>query len=283
MIRMARWLLAAAFALPLLLPSAVRAAESYDACTGFITVLPATIASAGTWCLDKHLTTSAASGTAIKINVDNVTVDCNGWRLDGVGAGAGTLTTGIGATARLNATVRNCHVRGFYYGTYLTGGGHLVEDNLFEGNTYQGIHVRGDGSTVRRNRVLDTGGSSAITAAFGIATYYSVDIVDNTVSGVLASTGSAGGIQTTSNLDASITGNRIRGVVPGAGAASYGVNNSTSDRLLMRGNELTGTGLPNSYGLRCSNAHGRARDNVINGYATALSTCANDGDNVIVP
>jgi hypothetical protein len=283
MIRMARWLLAALFALPLLLPTPARAAESYDACTGFITVLPATIASAGTWCFNAHLTTSAASGTAIKVNVDNVTIDCNGWRLDGIGAGAGTLSTGIGATSRLNVTVRNCDVRGFFYGLNFTGGGHLVEDNLFVGNTYQGIHIRGDGSTVRRNRVLDTGGSSAITAAFGIATYYSVDIVDNTVSGVLASTGSAGGIQTTSNLDASITGNRIRGVVPGAGAASYGVNNSTSDRLLMRGNELSGTGLAGSFGLKCANGHGRARDNVINGFVTALSACTNDGNNVIVP
>lgn len=283
MIRMARWLLAAIFALPLMWPGAARAAESYDACTGFITVLPATIASAGTWCFNKHLTTSAASGTAIKINVDNVTIDCNDWRLDGVGAGAGTLSTGIGATARLNATVRNCHVRGFYYGAYLTGGGHLLEDNLFEGNTYQGIHVRGDGSVLRRNRVLDTGGSSATTTAFGIVAFNSVDIIDNTVSGVLASTGSAGGIQTTSNLDASITGNRIRGVAPGAGASSYGINNNTSDRLLMRGNELTGTGLANSYGLRCTNSHGRARDNVISGFATALSVCANDGANVIVP
>ena len=283
MTHMARWLLAALLAVPLLLPAPARAAESYDACTSFITVLPATIASAGTWCLNSHLTTSAVSGTAIKINADNVTIDCNGWRLDGVGAGAATLTTGIGATSRLNATVRNCHVRGFYYGTYITGGGHLIEDNLFEGNTYQGIQVRGDGSIVRRNRVLDTGGSSVTSTAFAIVTFNSVDIIDNTVSGVLGSTGSVGGIQTTSNLDASITGNRIRGLAPGPGASSYGVNNNTSNRLLMRGNEVTGTGLAGSYGLRCSSSNGRARDNVINGFTTALSVCANDGANVIVP
>jgi hypothetical protein len=283
MIHMARWLLAAALTLHLFLPTTARAAESYDACTNFIQVLPATIASAGTWCFSEHLTTSAVSGNAIKINADNVTIDCNGWRLDGVGGGAGTQTTGIGATARLNITVRNCHVRGFFYGAYLTGGGHLVEDNLFEGNTYQGLQVRGDGSMVRRNRVLDTGGSSAIATAYGVVTYNSVDVIDNTVAGVMASTGSAVGIQTNSNLDASITGNRVRGVVAGVGMTSYAVNNNTSGRLLMRGNELGGTGAAGSYGLRCASSQGRARDNVINGFATALSQCANDGNNVIVP
>jgi hypothetical protein len=278
-----RWLLAALFALPLAWPSAARAAESFDACTNFITVLPATIASAGTYCFNQNLATSAASGTAVKINADNVTLDCNGFKLDGLGGGAATTNTGIGTTSHLNVTVRHCHVRGFYYGANLTGSGHLVEDNLFEGNTYQGLQVRGDGSTVRRNRVFDTGGSSVATTAYGIVTFYSVDIIDNTVTGVLASTGGAGGIQTTSNLDASITGNRVRGVVPGAGAASYGINNVTSDRLLMRGNELSGTGLAGSFGLKCANGHGRARDNVINGFVTALSACTNDGNNVIVP
>ena len=35
-------------------------------------------------------------------------------------------------------------------------GGHLVEDNRLDYNTYRAISVRGDGTTVRRNLVFDT-------------------------------------------------------------------------------------------------------------------------------
>ena len=83
----------------------VQAAESYDNCTGFIDSLPATISTQGTWCLRKHLYTSVTSGAAISVLTDNVTVDCNHFRLSGLGAGIGTNAVGISAGAsRLNAT-----------------------------------------------------------------------------------------------------------------------------------------------------------------------------------
>ena len=118
--------------LPCAWPNAVFAAESYDNCTGFIDTLPATISTQGTWCLRKDLGTAVTSGAAIAIATNNVTIDCNDFKLGGLAAGAGTLAYGIRAANRYNTTVRNCNIRGFFFGLQFWGGGHTVEDNRFD-------------------------------------------------------------------------------------------------------------------------------------------------------
>ena len=191
------------------MPRAVQAAESYDNCTGFITSVPAVISTQGTWCLKQDLSTSMSSGNAITIATNNVTIDCNDFKLGGLAAGLGTTAFGVQATDRQNATVRHCNIRGFLYGISLesaTTGGHLIEDNRFDGNTFSAIHVEGDGSTVRRNRVFDTGGSLASSNARGVFVYYNVDVLDNTVAGVTATVGGgsyAMGIQSSAGTSSS--------------------------------------------------------------------------------
>src|SRR4029079_7326065 len=113
---------------PLITPDAL-AAQSYDNCTGYITVLPAIISTQGTWCLKQDLATAITSGAAITINTNNVTIDCNNFKLGGLAAGLGTNAYGVFANNRFNATVRHCNVRGFYVGVFLagaSGGGHAV-------------------------------------------------------------------------------------------------------------------------------------------------------------
>src|SRR5690606_2404136 len=151
------------------------------------------------------------------------------------------------AIQRLNATIRNCSIRGFRRGVGLfgsSGGGHVVEDNRLDNNTYMGINIAGDGSVVRRNQVLDTGGGAE--HAFGIYAWYGVDILDNTVSGVLpagnaAGTGSAYGIYTHLNPNGSISTNRVRSLVSRGEGGVYGIYNSSSDRISVRGNDIVNT------------------------------------------
>src|SRR5690606_3094851 len=133
-------------------------AETYATCTGFIDSLPATISTQGVWCLRKNLSTAITEGSAIVIATNNVTIDCNGFKVGGLAGGEYTLAMGIRATDRQNVTVRHCNVRGFYCGVQLSGAGHLVEDSRFDNSSYAGIYVRGDNNLVRRNRVYDTGG-----------------------------------------------------------------------------------------------------------------------------
>ena len=98
-------------------------AETVD-CTA-VTSLPATIDTQGIYCLTANLATSQASGYAINITANNVTLDLNGWKVGGQAAGVGTAVYGIYSTAN-NVTVKNGIVRGFYAGIWLTGRGAVV-------------------------------------------------------------------------------------------------------------------------------------------------------------
>jgi len=270
----------------------VSAAETYNTCAGFIDTLPANITTQGTWCLRHDLSTAITSGNAITINTNNVTIDCNDFKLGGLAAGAGTEAFGIYAGNRRNATVRRCNIRGFYRGVQFpgsAGGGHVIEDNRFDSNTAFGVYVRGDGSVLRRNQFTDTGGSTALTSyAIGLYVVDAVDVLDNTVSGVLPSgdgsgNGDAYGIYISSNPNGSIGGNRVRGLVKLGTGVAYGIYNIVSGRISLDGNQVIGDGSAGSIGLRCSSASGSTKDNIINGFATGIDTCTNNGGNVIKP
>jgi hypothetical protein len=269
-------------------PASVRAAQSYDNCTGFIDSVPATITTQGTWCLRQDIATAITSGEAITIATNNVTIDCNNFKLGGLAAGAGTNATGILASNRLNATVRHCNIRGFYRGLYFTdsaGGGHTAEDNRFDGNTYMGLWMEGDGSVVRRNRVFDTGGSTLTSNAYGMATFYSVDVMDNTISGVAATSGGNGnatGLYTYGNRDGRIVGNGVRGLVKDGTGSAYGIYNHTSNRVTLVGNHVVGDGSTGT-GLLCTNSNGRTQSNVINGFLSAILGCGDAGGNDLTP
>jgi len=270
-------------------PFAAQAAESYDNCTGYITSVPATISTQGTWCLKQDLATNIASGAAITINTNNVTIDCNDFKIGGLAAGVGTATYGIFAQDRLNATIRHCNIRGFYVGVFFngaSGGGHSIEDNRFDGNTRFGMLIEGDGSVIRRNRIFDTGGTTGLANVFGIYSQFSVDILDNTISDVVATTGSDGaasGIYTDFNAGGRISGNGVSGLMKDGAGVEYGIYNINSDRVSLRGNYVVGTVSTGSVGIGCTSSHDGARDNEITGFVTAVATCTDGGGNTVIP
>ena len=267
-----------------------QAAESYSNCAGTIASLPATITTQGVWCMKQDLATAITSGNAISVNTNNVTIDCNGYKLGGLSAGAGTQARGIFAADRVNLTVRHCNIRGFYIGAYLTGassGGHLLEDNRFDGNTYYGMIVQGDGSVIRRNLVYNTGGSTAgVFDATGISAQTSVDVIGNSVVGVTGSSGGNGnafGIYTSSLSASTIQGNSVRSLLPSGTGHAFGIRNVSSDRLSIRENELSGDSGAGSVGLYCANGNGRALDNDISLFGTAISACTDVRGNDFSP
>ena len=278
-------------ALLLAAPRAAHAAQSYDNCTGFITSVPTVITTQGTWCLKQDLATAIASGQAITISTNNVTIDCNNFKLGGLAAGSGTFAVGILAVDRFNETIRNCNIRGFEYGVLLTnsnsssGGGHVIEDNRFDGNTFVGLRVEGDGSVIQRNRVTDTGGTTtaANANAEAIETWYAVDVMDNTVSGVVAtgsSTGNAFGIKAVSNINGSISGNRIRGLAKVGTATVFGIYASVSDRVFIHDNDLAGDGSSGSGPVVCSDSATSVRNNTFSRFSGDMAGCNDDGGNV---
>jgi hypothetical protein len=278
-----------AFCLLLTCAGRAHAAQSYDNCAGYITTLPTVITTQGVWCMKQDLATAISSGSAIAINTNNVTIDCNDFKLGGLSAGSATLSSGIYAASRSNITVRHCNVRGFFIGINLyatTTGGNVVEDNRLDGNTVEGLSVDGDGSVVRRNLITNTGGSTSITKhATGIATSYNVDVIDNTVSGVAATSGSnenSYGIVLSNNSSGRIIGNGISALVHDGTGVIVGIdgNNANNGHFTVRDNDLSGDDSAGSYGIRCNaGAAGAAKDNLTNGFFTAIDTCANAGGN----
>jgi hypothetical protein len=274
--------------LALAVPTHARAAESYDNCAGFIETLPANITTQGVWCLRKDLATGIGNGAAITIATNNVTLDCNDFKLGGLPAGTATAARGVLASARQNIRVRNCNIRGFHTGIDLDGNGHLVEDNNFNGNLVVGLRVSGDGSIVRRNAVLDTGGSTLaghLTMATGVVVVNNVDVIDNTIDGVLATGDGSGnksgiGIQTQSNLAGTIAGNRVRGVLAGGTGSHAGITNVGSGRIAVVDNILSGSTQANGTGLSCASTQGTAVRNIVNGYPTGITGCTDSGGNV---
>ena len=270
-------------------PRAAHAGQDYDNCTGFITSLPAVISTQGTWCLKQDLATAITSGKAIDIQTNNVTIDCNDFKLGGLAAGAATATLGIYANSRANATVRRCNIRGFYYGVQFIGAGsfgHTVEDSRFDGNTYISMLVRGDGSLVQGNRVFDTGDSTTINSAYGIYTQGAADILDNMISGVTAHSGGNGdaiGIQSETASSRRIVGNGVRGLVKDGTGTTFGIYTPASDRITIRDNDLIGDSSGSGVGIVCNSSNGRASDNTISGFGGAILFCNDSGGNAVIP
>lgn len=258
------------------------AAESYDGCTGhYIDALPANISTQGTWCLRKDLNTAITSGAAILVAANNVTIDCNGFKIGGLAAGNESSAAGIAAD-RLDTTVRHCTIRGFSAGITLDGGGHLVEDNRLDGNLVTGIYVGGGDSQVLRNIVLETGGSGVgfppNPYSYGILA--DGDVIDNIVSGVFpgSTNGNPTGIAIVGNGH-EVRDNRVRDLRPGTGTA-FGIDVPGNDNTL-RGNALVaGQGTVGGFGIR---HEGSITDfcggNTIASFVTYTKNCQDIGGN----
>jgi parallel beta-helix repeat protein len=274
---------ASIIALALLLgPFATARAETYQTCAGFIDSLPATITTQGVWCLRKDLSTAMTSGNAITIATNNVTIDCNGFKVGGLAAGDNSSASGIHAENRHNATVRQCGIRGFFRGVHLEGGaGHLVEDNRLDQNLAYGIVVTGDNNRVQRNRVYDTGGYPNYASAYGIAAY--ADVIDNTVEGVYgtAATTYPTGI-VVYGMGREARGNLVR-VLPAKGAGqARGIGLAGSGISVVNNRLLAGTSTA-GWGIDGGGASTFCIGNSAVNFATAFSGCEHQADNLPAP
>ena len=234
-------------------PAEVQAAQSYSNCTGFIDALPATISAPGTWCLKKDLSTSMSSGRVISIAANDVTLDCNDFKLGGLAAGPGSNAMGVAtALGSVNSktTIRNCNVRGFATGISLIGGGgHLVEDNRLDNNLYQGIVIEGNNNNVHNNNIvrrntIQTIGGGASTHADIHGIYAEADIYDNSIADLetLSNTRSVYGIFI-SGVGTLARNNTVRNLAGndriGDTGRTYGIM-ADSARVRLDGNHILG-------------------------------------------
>ena len=270
--------------LTLIAASPTWAAESFDSCTGYVDSLPATLSTPGVWCLRKDLATAVSSGNAITVTVNNVTLDCNDFKLGGMAAGPATQAVGIFAKVD-HFTARRCSVRGFYTGVRVEGNGALVENNRFDANTRTALYVWGEAQVVRGNLIHDTGGAPLAGGATALLAYGTGQVSQNTIHGVSPAEdaqGDAFAVGIDSSNGVIIRGNQISGLVyKGAGDATgvmthYGI---VADNVLNQPAGTNGIGIKGTWGaseeLVC-------HDNIIRGYVQATSDCT-AGSNVHQP
>jgi len=252
-------------------------------CTA-ITSLPAVITTQGVYCFTGNLSTAITSGFAIEIQTNNVTLDLNGFKLGGLAAGDGTGASGIFAWKRKNITIRNGIVRGFRYGISLsdstpftTSQGHLVEDILADQNTNVGIALSGRGMTLRRNQVVDTGGSTVMGAAFAISVNGSGnDILNNRITTTVATSGgdgAASGISVGNANSGMIQNNRVDDTQADGTGDSIGIRVGGANYVTVSDNTVVTA----KYGIFYVASSGVYRDNTADNISTTKYSGGTDG------
>jgi len=270
----------------LLLAASTACAETTN-CTA-ITSIPYVISSPGVYCLTGNLSLGRINGRAIFIDADDVVLDLNGWTLEGTG-GLATELVGIKAYQRKNLTIRNGTIRGFYIGILLydilpftTSQSHLIEDIRADRNTRSGIRVYGSSSIVRRNQVLNTGGSTVNDSVLAI--YYGGSggrILDNDVTGMTASgsNGFANAIFPANGGEIVVEGNRIDSLISSGTGLGRGVRVTNADDVLVVGNRITNADVGISYNPNGSGSTGKYRDNLTSGVTTPYDGGTDAGNN----
>lgn len=279
-----------AAALLLLSAAAPAGAETFATCDHFINAVPATLSSAGVYCLVQDVITGVTTGAAITVASNNVTLDCNGYKIGGMAAGPDTEAIGVsidgggGLGTRANFLMRNCSVRGFATGLWSRGApGLVIEDNRFEQIRKTGVDlIYPPGFILRRNLISDTGGPGSHIAvnASGDGGEVSDNLIRNTYS---TDGGSAYGLVGGNCRGCVISGNRILGLAGGNNTGmTLGPSGINAEELRVVGNTITrldgvGTGFA---GIQ---ADGLCKDNTINGSFSIAVGCEASAGNLINP
>ena len=216
-----------------------------------ITAVPYTIAAPGRYCLGTTLVYPSATGAAITIAADEVTLDL-GWygELKGT-AGARTRAVGVLARNQRRVKLRGGTIRGFRYGVLFSDNIVRSEQHVIDGvkvwdSTAVGISLTGANSTITNNRVSNTGGDTP----FAVGISQAGSFVTMKFNGVW----------------------RTAAWQPGGYAAGFDLTHG-SNQIVFRNSANEVTGHP-SYGFRCGAAFAApASKNRVTGATIPFSSC----------
>ena len=239
-------------------------------CTARVTVVPFTISASGNYCLDRNLATAATATTnAITINADYVTLDLNGFKLDGSLAAPGARK-GIYSLNRKGILIRNGIVEGLRAGGVSRGHGRGA---CHRGPAGRSQCPRGDlggrhGVVVLAVQVSSTLPPTLDTSVEGIhvagpqARLLHNDVLDTLATG----SGVARSIVLDGGSSSVIDSNRVGNAVWATG--STGIFILTGQDLLVSSNTFTTL----AWGLVFdSEAFGKYRDNLTAGVSNPYS------------
>ena len=255
-----------------------------------ISSVPATITAPGTYCLTGNLFVGAspATGSAIAINTNNVTLDLNGYTLARQAADT-SAGRGILAYNQKNITVRNGRINGFAAAVVLmdtstdksSSGGHLVEGLRIDNSIVSGIEVSGAANVIRDNRIVDTGGAQSDDGVFGISVVApATRVLNNAIFGMSSATSIAwhAAIYAYNAQGSVIENNRISGLkapapTRGISSLSHGIYVGDSHGSSIRNNSIANAAVSTAsqgiYLTRSTNLS--VRDNSVSNMANGIS------------
>lgn len=182
-----------------------------------ITTLPATIKKPGIYVMKKDLNFKLATGAAITITANDVTLDLGGHVLSNTLAATATTTPttaiGVSSSGPINVTVRNGRIVGFTDGINLASndpGEFVVEHLQINDCNHTGIKISGDQVEVRECRLRNIGSATAPSNVWGILVEANTSYVaGNEVYDMVSNTTPPRGIQVASLALGTIAGNRV--------------------------------------------------------------------------
>lgn len=255
-----------------------------------IASLPAILSVQGIYCLKHDLATNMTNGNAITIANSNITIDFNGFKLNGLAAGDATGAKGVYALNRRNITLRNGVIRGFMYGVSLDDsdsdlsntGGHRLYDLVLDNNTYSAAYIEGTGNSISNNRVSSTGGSTLLSSAYalfnaGPSASMSGNIIRTTVA---HTNGGSIGIASSGGT-AVIRDNEVTDTRFDSGGSGFGIIATGTGSVIENNAILNQAVVAGSQGINTSSStQNICLNNKIAAFSTAVASCKDGGGNI---
>jgi parallel beta-helix repeat protein len=216
----------------------------------------------------------------IVIIADDVTLDCDGYKVTGIGSGIG-----IDMNGRSGVTVRNCDVSGFAAGINLS----LTDESLIEDNSVHdnvggdfpcGIVVRNSPNNIVRNNVASRNGADGIHVISGVTP---PDSDGNTIEGNTFTGNGRTNSDRFGILVAWSNNNTVRDNIasknPGGGISLHYADSNSVYRNVTDDNGVVEDGNGAGIGLFGSNSN-TVSDNEASGNALSGISVADGGNNV---
>jgi hypothetical protein len=246
-----------------------------QACTA-ISALPATITQPGKYCLAKDFVVNQATGNAISIASNDVTLDCGGRTLKNTATSNTVTSVAISSIGRNNVVVEHCRVIGgwmngidVFQDNAQPNKNYYVEvrDNYVAGPWWHGIRAWGSAIEVTNNKVYDIGGrlnQYAIGIRVGGSTSgFRMHVVrGNIVIGTNSPYSHAYGIFSDGSMSSAFLDNGVAGTSAATGKNAYGVYViGTYNRVTD--NHVTGVGSPTETGIWATDSTTSCFDNYL--------------------
>ena len=244
--------------------------------------IPLTITQPGHYCLTEHI---ASANRAIRVlSADDVTLNLNGYAIDGSANAADTTQDGVECLSAKNFTITNGSIYGYAKGIDLVSScpGAEVSNMHIHHNYSYGISSGSSSHnlSIINNRIDNIGGSITANAIYGIYANYTTGLIvsGNTIDSISASgTAGAYGIKSVSTFGGQILGNRISNLNVDTGIARP-IEMVFGNNMLIKDNNISGPG--GSLAIYGSNAtKSLCIGNITFGYSTTISNCTDGGGN----